>query len=74
MACADVIVRYRVGGTCPPSRAQSVTQADESGPYPHLRIRADVARIGSLVEMVVFMLTVFVAHAYVCRRGGLTWD
>jgi NADH-quinone oxidoreductase subunit A len=24
--------------------------------------------------MVVFILTVFVAYAYVWRRGGLTWD
>jgi NADH-quinone oxidoreductase subunit A len=24
--------------------------------------------------MVVFVLTVFVAYAYVWRRGGLTWD
>src|SRR3977135_2777251 len=28
----------------------------------------------ALVEMVVFMLTVFVAYAYVWRRGGLQWD
>nr|VTO95687.1 NAD(P)H-quinone oxidoreductase subunit 3 [Mycobacterium riyadhense] len=28
----------------------------------------------ALVEMLVFMLTVFVAYAYVWRRGGLTWD
>ncbi len=28
----------------------------------------------ALFEMVVFMLTVFVAYAYVWRRGGLTWD
>jgi NADH-quinone oxidoreductase subunit A len=28
----------------------------------------------ALVEMVVFLLTVFVAYAYVWRRGGLTWD
>jgi NADH-quinone oxidoreductase subunit A len=27
-----------------------------------------------LAEMVVFMLTVFVAYAYVWRRGGLNWD
>jgi NADH-quinone oxidoreductase subunit A len=27
-----------------------------------------------LVEMVVFMATVFVAYAYVWRRGGLEWD
>ncbi len=28
----------------------------------------------ALVEMVVFVLTVFAAYAYVWRRGGLTWD
>lgn len=28
----------------------------------------------ALIEMVVFILTVFVAYAYVWRRGGLTWD
>jgi NADH-quinone oxidoreductase subunit A len=28
----------------------------------------------ALIEMVVFMLTVLVAYAYVWRRGGLTWD
>jgi NADH-quinone oxidoreductase subunit A len=28
----------------------------------------------ALVEMVLFMLTVFVAYAYVWRRGGLSWD
>ncbi|MBX9640322.1 MAG: NADH-quinone oxidoreductase subunit A [Mycobacteriaceae bacterium] len=28
----------------------------------------------ALVEMAIFMLTVFVAYAYVWRRGGLTWD
>ncbi len=27
-----------------------------------------------LVEMVVFIATVFVAYAYVWRRGGLEWD
>jgi len=27
-----------------------------------------------LVEMVIFILTVFVAYAYVWRRGGLEWD
>jgi len=27
-----------------------------------------------LVEMVLFLLTVFVAYAYVWRRGGLEWD
>jgi NADH:ubiquinone oxidoreductase subunit 3 (subunit A) len=26
------------------------------------------------VEMVLFILTVFVAYAYVWRRGGLEWD
>ena len=28
----------------------------------------------ALVEMVLFILTVFVAFAYVWRRGGLEWD
>jgi NADH-quinone oxidoreductase subunit A len=28
----------------------------------------------ALVEMVLFMVVVFVAYAYVWRRGGLTWD
>jgi NADH-quinone oxidoreductase subunit A len=28
----------------------------------------------ALVEMLLFMLTVFVAYAYVWRRGGLEWD
>jgi NADH-quinone oxidoreductase subunit A len=27
-----------------------------------------------LLEMVLFLLTVFVAYAYVWRRGGLDWD
>ncbi len=27
-----------------------------------------------LIEMVLFLLTVFVAYAYVWRRGGLDWD
>jgi NADH-quinone oxidoreductase subunit A len=27
-----------------------------------------------LVEMVLFILTVFVAYTYVWRRGGLEWD
>ncbi|MDT5095923.1 MAG: NADH-quinone oxidoreductase subunit [Mycobacterium sp.] len=28
----------------------------------------------ALVEMLLFMATVFVAYAYVWRRGGLSWD
>ena len=27
-----------------------------------------------LVEMVIFIATVFIAYAYVWRRGGLEWD
>ena len=34
----------------------------------------DVLGTFALVEMLIFMLTVFVAYAYVWRRGGLTWD
>jgi NADH-quinone oxidoreductase subunit A len=28
----------------------------------------------ALVEMLLFMVVVFVAYAYVWRRGGLAWD
>ncbi|MGB8380327.1 MAG: NADH-quinone oxidoreductase subunit A [Dermatophilaceae bacterium] len=28
----------------------------------------------ALIEMILFMVTVFVAYAYVWRRGGLEWD
>jgi NADH-quinone oxidoreductase subunit A len=28
----------------------------------------------ALVEMVLFIVTVFIAYAYVWRRGGLDWD
>jgi len=28
----------------------------------------------ALVEMVLFVITVFVAYLYVLKRGGLEWD
>jgi NADH-quinone oxidoreductase subunit A len=28
----------------------------------------------ALVEMILFMVTVFIAYAYVLRRGGLNWE
>ncbi|MDI3315458.1 MAG: NADH-quinone oxidoreductase subunit A [Mycobacterium sp.] len=34
----------------------------------------DALGVFALGEMAVFLLTVFVAYAYVWRRGGLTWD
>ena len=34
----------------------------------------DEMKLFGLVEMVLFILTVFVAFAYVWRRGGLEWD
>jgi NADH-quinone oxidoreductase subunit A len=34
----------------------------------------DQMALFGLVEMVLFILTVFVAYAYVWRRGGLEWD
>jgi NADH-quinone oxidoreductase subunit A len=27
-----------------------------------------------LIEMIIFILTVLVAYAFVWRRGGLEWD
>jgi NADH-quinone oxidoreductase subunit A len=34
----------------------------------------DSMALFGLAEMVLFILTVFVAYAYVWRRGGLEWD
>jgi NADH-quinone oxidoreductase subunit A len=34
----------------------------------------DKLRTFGLIEMVLFILTIFVAYAYVWRRGGLEWD
>ena len=34
----------------------------------------DSMALFGLVEMVLFILAVFVAYAYVWRRGGLEWD
>ncbi len=34
----------------------------------------DVLGLFGFVEMVLFILTVFIAYAYVWRRGGLEWD
>ena len=41
--------------------------------YPG-RSRSTRSALFALVEMVLFMATVFVAYAYVWRRGGLEWD
>ena len=34
----------------------------------------DALGVFGLVEMVVFIATVFIAYAYVWRRGGLEWE
>ena len=37
-------------------------------------VNFDAMKVFGLVEMVLFIATVFVAYAYVWRRGGLEWD
>jgi NADH-quinone oxidoreductase subunit A len=37
-------------------------------------VHFDSLGLFGLVEMVIFIATVFVAYAYVWRRGGLEWD
>ncbi|MGC4110971.1 MAG: NADH-quinone oxidoreductase subunit A [Nocardioides sp.] len=37
-------------------------------------VQFDALKAFGLVEMVLFIVTVFVAYAYVWRRGGLDWD
>ena len=41
--------------------------------YP-FAVAFDQLGLFALVEMVLFILTVFVAYAYVWKRGGLEWD
>ena len=41
--------------------------------YPYAVANAQLGTFG-LVEMILFIVTVFVAYAYVWRRGGLEWD
>lgn len=41
--------------------------------YP-FAVAFDQLGLFALVEMVLFIITVFVAYAYVWRRGGLEWD
>ena len=37
-------------------------------------VHFDAMRFFGLIEMVIFIATLFVAYAYVWRRGGLEWD
>ena len=41
--------------------------------YPYAVANRALSLFG-LVEIVLFIVTVFVAYAYVWRRGGLDWD
>ena len=41
--------------------------------YPYAVANKQLGLFG-LVEMILFIVTVFVAYAYVWRRGGLDWD
>ena len=37
-------------------------------------VHFDAMKFFGLVEMVIFIATVFIAYTYVWRRGGLDWD
>jgi NADH-quinone oxidoreductase subunit A len=37
-------------------------------------VHFEAMRLFGLIEMVLFIATVFIAYAYVWRRGGLDWD
>jgi NADH-quinone oxidoreductase subunit A len=41
--------------------------------YPYAVANRALGLFG-LVEIILFIVTVFVAYAYVWRRGGLDWD
>ncbi len=42
--------------------------------YPYAVAQSSALGLFGLVEIVLFIVTVFVAYAYVWRRGGLDWD
>jgi len=51
------------------------SSATERGTFPDDEpVRFSKLGLFALVEMVLFIITVFVAYAYVWRRGGLEWD
>src|SRR5258706_11811192 len=37
-------------------------------------VNFDQMALFGLIEMVIFIVTVFIAYSYVWRRGGLEWD
>ena len=37
-------------------------------------VQFDALGLFGLIEMIIFIATVFIAYAYVWRRGGLEWD
>jgi NADH-quinone oxidoreductase subunit A len=37
-------------------------------------VNFDAMGLFALVEMIIFIATLFIAYAYVWRRGGLEWD
>lgn len=37
-------------------------------------LRSDAMGLFGFIEMLLFILTVFIAYAFVWRRGGLDWD
>ena len=37
-------------------------------------VHFDAMKLFGLVEMILFIITVFAAYVYVWRRGGLDWD
>ena len=41
--------------------------------YPYAVANNALGLFG-LVEIILFIVTVFIAYAYVWRRGGLDWD
>jgi NADH-quinone oxidoreductase subunit A len=41
--------------------------------YP-IAVAFDQMKLFGLIEMVLFIVPVFIAYVYVWRRGGLDWD
>ena len=58
-----------------PPPQEAATRGPQAGVFLYpWAVAFDQLGLFGLVEMVLFIGTVFVAYAYVWRRGGLEWD
>ena len=68
----EVVAVREPGGTAAGERIRELLLG--GGEIAPWAVYFDSMKFFGLIEMVIFIVTVFVAYAYVWRRGGLEWD